>query len=484
MRRHLAALLLFELAAFGLFLPRLGFYHDDWVLLESCWRSGGFFESLRSLGAQFGMRPVGVIFYAAAYALGGLKPWPYHALMLAVEAAGACFAYLLFARLWGRRDLAFASCLLALLYPNHAATHHWFAASAQSLAVTLAMMGLWMHLRWSEEGGALRLAASLALYLASILCYESTVFFPLLLAAGLWARRPGATAPIAIRLAPFALPAFLWLLWQRLAPQWLGIVNPKSGGLSLAHALKVFGAGFECLTNRVLHASWTQLRLTLPETPWYFYLLAAGIVALAWAFMGVGAEDDQEPPVFVALVGGLGMFLAAYLPYALSADYQPQIFGLMSRTNTAGAWAGGLWIAALLFRWGPWFRRACLALLIGVFAAVDWSHSWAWARSWNAQQEILSRAAYLASKIEGPAVVFLSEAPREINGAVVFEAFWGFDAALRIHAGRSDLQGNIWEEFTRDPRGKRYQNPAFLYNARTDAFVKLPKESLTRSPSR
>src|SRR5262249_3405505 len=128
---------------------------------------------------------------------------------------------------------------------------------------------------------------------------------------------------------------------------------------------------------------------------------------------------------------------------ALSSSYMPQIYGLMSRTNGAGALVGGLLVAVGVQRLPRKARLGALALAAAAFAWADWVSAEEWARSWDKQQQILWKVAERAKTIEGPASILLAGTQAHVGRAVLFDAHYDFDAALRVTTGRKDLKGNI-----------------------------------------
>ncbi|MDD5658311.1 MAG: hypothetical protein PHF00_13750, partial [Elusimicrobia bacterium] len=94
MKRALLAILLIELAVFGLFRGQLGFYHDDWVLLEFLTEGGSFWGGMARLAkAGFAVRPLNLPQFSLFHAVGGLNPLPYHLAMLLLEITQGLLLY-------------------------------------------------------------------------------------------------------------------------------------------------------------------------------------------------------------------------------------------------------------------------------------------------------------------------------------------------------------------------------------------------------
>jgi hypothetical protein len=461
--RALAALTVAEIAGFAAYAGRVGFYHDDWALLDAFVAAGGFWARVATMSWS-APRPLDMLLYPALYAVGGMNPLAQHVLRMGVELACAFFFYLLLARLTRMPRFSLASAALALLVPNHDVIHFWFGIANESWAVALMFASLLCHLDWIETGRRSKLAASLSLYLASVLCYEALAFFPLVLLA-----RQGSWRA----LLPYGPTLLAALLWQRVGVALLlHAPNTKTAGLSPLHMLKVFGAGFECVSNRVLHISWLSLRGAAKAFSWAQWLACAAATALVAVPLAAGEADDLRS-TRVATVFGLAAFVAAYAPYAFTADYMPQTFGIMSRTNAGGAWIAGMLFAAVALAAGR-ARLPALAAVVFVFIAADWYRGLQWARSWDVQQEIMAAMKAKSGALPRGATVLLTGAPKEIEWALVFDASWDFDGALRVATGRRDLKGDILGRAPHD------EQPLFVYDHATGVL----KPATSSSPKR
>ncbi len=456
MLRALGVLLLAETLAYGVFAPSLGFYHDDWFLLETVSRSQGLLGAVKALAetGTFWSRPLLLVYFPLCLTLGGMNPFFYHVLMLSIDVLQGLLFYLLLVRLTGSKNLSLTAAALGLLAPSRAVTHVWFSSSPQGVALALVLGSLLLHARWSQNRRGLPWASQL-LYFLSALTYESVVFLPLLLLGGLAARlrvqgrswRKSLWEPVR-DLSPYAATLGLTLAWQ-----WFGMSallsadNPKSVVFSPTHVLKAFGAGFECVTNRVVHMAWTSLIPVLRAAgPWFAALL---IFAAAMAYLlspGRGKDKDRRLALAAALGAAAAGFLGAYAPFALSGTYLPQIYGIMSRTNGAGALITGLLAAAGLYSLGasrPRLRNALLGILVAAFTWTDWNAGLEWKRSWTLQKDILDQASAKVRDLPEGSAVLLAGAPGYVGHAVVFDANYDFASALRLWSGRPDLKANI-----------------------------------------
>ena len=481
-RSPYALLIFIQLFSFGIFLPYLGFYHDDWGLLEPFHQSGRFWGVIRFCATcgSYAYRPVEIIQYPIFFAIGWFHPWVHQMMLLTLQTVETLLLFALLERLLESRGLALAAAAIAVIYPNREIYHIWFSNSPQTVAQMLAAASLLAHLRWIGKRTNTRLIAGQILYLLSILTYESCAFMPLLLAGGLLARRmaegstPKDAAARTVReFMPCAATLIIALSWQ-----WFGVrifthsTNQKADliAFSFRHLFKAYGAGFECITNRVIHACAMGLReaiLRLPPWLWIFWV-ACTVAAVAWMD---SLRDDPSPRSLKTALGAIiGGFLGSYAPYALSGSYMPTMYGVLSRTNGTGAWIGGLLLAAGAAALRGRSRRAqaiLLSIVVGAFTWTNWAFTQQWAHSWVMQRDILRKVSAHVIGRPGPAVILLSGAPSRFGQAVVFNAHYDFDAALRLTTGRSDLSGNIASHMHFEPRGAvEYENgkPIKIYS--------------------
>ncbi|MBI5625500.1 MAG: hypothetical protein HY924_17105 [Elusimicrobia bacterium] len=436
--------------SFGIHAPLLGFYHDDWAFLELGLRAGGFWPAVREFAsAGYLSRPVEIIQFPLFIRLGGLDASAYHGILLTLHYLSAALFFVLLRDLLGSARLALLAAALASIHPSSSIMRIWFASSPQTLAIALVLASLVVFQRSLDSRHKPSLFFSQALYLAGTLCYESPAFLPLLLAGGLagksWAqghRLKDALLRSTLSLWPYGLSLALALVYQRFAGAALGQANPKTLGFSFSHAIKVFGAGLECLTNRAMHLCWKSV-------PGFWADSSMAAIGLWLAVAVIGAlvlackEDLRGIPVRSALGAAVFGFIGAYLPYALSATYMPQVFGFMSRTNGVGALAGGLILALLasLLSKQPRIQRAFLGLVVLAFTLANWQINREYAKLWQDQQQLLSSVSRMSEVLPKGATILLDQSPRQ--GPALFAGHYDFSASLRLKTKRPDLSGDL-----------------------------------------
>lgn len=450
--RAAALLLALEAAAFGVCARTIGFYHDDWGLLESVARGGGYWGGVREmLKTPLAVRTLGVLWLSLPGLL-GTSPFVYQLLLMAQDAACAFLFYLLLMRLLGRPRLALTAAALALVHPSHPATHHWFSDGPQSMALALTLGAMILAFDARERGDRRREALAAALYFASLLFYEAAALLPLTLGAALFLERRGSGAKAALKSAARALAPFGGALaaggaWQLLLPRLLlASAHPKAKAAGLGHAAHALRSAVECLTidtfdiARRTAAAGHEIFGAAGLAAWTATALAAAAV------LATTAEPKKTPPLSRALWLAAVVFAAAYAPYALS-NYDPQVLGVMSRINGTGALAAALLLAAaveaLRARTSAAPAAALAAALVASFVWTDWYVARMWAEAWTVENRILALVGAKKDLLPQGATVLLRGAPEDFNGAPLFSASWDFDAALRVSTGRADLRGDV-----------------------------------------
>jgi hypothetical protein len=152
-----------------------GFYYDDWSLV-ALGRFPGSGGLLHSLWLDYGQRPGQVVYYAALDRAFGSAPSPRLALAAAMVVLQATGLYVLLRCLAVRARDAAAIAALALTFPFSDSLWLWGVLSLTSLAISAALVGLVLALGALRSSGRRALAlhaASIALFVASILSYEA-----------------------------------------------------------------------------------------------------------------------------------------------------------------------------------------------------------------------------------------------------------------------------------------------------------------------
>ncbi len=131
------------------YITKLGFYSDDWWLLET------FSSSRTSLGAvleDFSVRPLQGIYAAALFRVFGLAPLGYHLVNTAMIALAVVLLYLLLLRLRFSRSEALGVSLLFLMLPQLSTIRVWYSTVQVPLSMALALLSMHAQISYARCG--------------------------------------------------------------------------------------------------------------------------------------------------------------------------------------------------------------------------------------------------------------------------------------------------------------------------------------------
>lgn len=153
--------------SFGLLIPRLGFYMDDWPYV--------FYANLKGIDSLSEMlvydsRPNAAWLYMLAFRLLGFNPVAWHIFSLLMRFGTVVAFWLFLRRMWpGNKREVIATSFLFAVFPFFmlqpfavGSTHHWFGFLAFNISLLLMIMGFQDGTRrkWLYVGGALILEAA------------------------------------------------------------------------------------------------------------------------------------------------------------------------------------------------------------------------------------------------------------------------------------------------------------------------------------
>ncbi len=175
------------IVAFGLLLPKLGYYMDDWHFVYYAHTFG--VDSLREL-LLYDSRPYAAWIYILGFRLLGFQPVAWHVGGLILRAATAFIFLQFFQHLWpGKKSLGFSIAIIFLVYPFFllqpmavAYFIHWFGFLLYALSLFLMVLAF-------ESVGQRRFGLiGLALFLEALHLFSSEFFagLELLRALILW----------------------------------------------------------------------------------------------------------------------------------------------------------------------------------------------------------------------------------------------------------------------------------------------------------
>jgi hypothetical protein len=434
---------------------RGGFYYDDWSLV-ALGRFPGTGGLLHSLWLDYGQRPGQVLYYAALDEAFGTAAAPRLALAGAMVVLQATCLYALLRCLAMRVRDAAVIAALALTFPFSDSVWLWGVLSLTSLAISAALLGVILALRALQDTGGRALvlhAASLALYVASILSYEAFAVAGCL-AGLLYAHLVGLRRArvrwaldvlvigVTLAVARFVLP--IDVATPSHTQSLAGMIH--HAGLMLARGARLLGAAALPVTG---------------VSPWIGAGAIAAVLAAATLVrlrLPSGDVARAELGRWLALAGvGAVAALAAWAAYVPASDhYAPSAAGTVNRVNAAAA----IGIAVLLYSCialsGRMLVRltrlpeAAAALVLGAAALALGggyvARSIGDARAWDAaaadQRTELAGMHAALSRFPGEATVYVYGAPATVGpGIPVLNTTLDLTSATRVSYSSPKLIG-------------------------------------------
>jgi hypothetical protein len=446
------------LVTFGGHIRHGGFYYDDWGVLGIVQFRPPGHSAIGALWPFYSKRPGEVVWYALVDSTLG-----FHAsLQLALAAATLTLELVAIFALMRMLGLAFLHalliCALILVFPFSDSQWLWAIMSMATLACVMGLLAVILAIKALESGGRRALAlhaASLLLFVASILSYEVFAGLGCLAGAAYTARVGLRRARVrwaldVVVILGTLLAAKLWLPADRATP-----VTTQSSSSIAHHAWLILKQG----TN-VISAAATPTGS--PGEPVVLGAIALVLVAAAFAAWRLPARDPVRPVLrrwlAIAVIGSV-VAAAAWAVYLPAIDYySPGSAGTGNRVNgMAGVgvvlflYSTGVLLAALLWRlltptdWGrrlaAWPLSPVAAVVLGtlVLGAGYARHARRDARVWNEaiveQRRVLATIkALLPHPRARPVSLYAFDYPRQVRTWVgVFAYPWDFSSAL-VHA--------------------------------------------------
>ncbi len=451
-------------------IKHVGFYLDDWVMLNTLARGPqNFFELFNyyfSADPRVVKRPLEALHFMLMFKLFGLKPLGYHVFNLILEVLSAWLLYFCLHRLTRSMPVALVTSILFLIYPSHNSTHYWVVCSSVGMSMILYLGSLLADIEAVLRDKKWLHAVSGILFLASLLNYE--VFLPLgavnvLVVLTLSLRL--SNSPIknsllctgALSLAFLIELGYLRFIVPLLAEAWMHNVK-----LDLSLMLSTLGAG---------------VALNLPWTSFSFFLsragqaLAEGLQPVSWILLVLSllvlggaisishvikrVDEGEElalSPVSLSLIGAIAV-LVSYTIFGLNDSYGPTFDSLVNRVN-AGATVGLAFVFSAFCLWlklavGSSGGRFLASLsvtslpLVLIFVVANWALAKPYILSWQVQSQIVSCVKKQEERLKSASSLLLINVPRYVNESPVFDGVWDFQNMIRLKLGRNDINGGV-----------------------------------------
>ena len=491
------------------YLPHLGFYSDDWSLLQGFSDRQAF---LASLAAGFAARPVQGLYLDLLYLCFGFRPLGYHIVNTTVLGAGALLFYLLLLRLRLGQSGSFATTLLFIMLPQLSTVRVWFAAFQIPLSMLLMFISLHCQLSYARSRRAPALVAAAAAGLLSVGAYE--IFAPLLvgfaaaLSFAVWRTRPSDQRHRSLALIAAGV---LGVAGIALVLACKVLLSGRAGPVTDVHRYmlglrQLFRTDYDWRTDSGLNI------FAMAST--YFRSPARGVVdgfrALATGEAGL---ETFAIAILIAVLCGLRLYahgraermptarllqlgIAALLLGNATFLVVPSIVftstGMDNRVQVADALGVAMIFAAIMgiaAGLAPVrYRQATFAAVVVIVVACAFARITAieryWAEAPALQRDILGAARADLRQLPANSTVILDGVCPYHGPAVVFETYWDTSAALTMALGRpvsADVVSSrmrvtgrgLETSIYNDPSDYPYGNHLYVYDAGRRIIVQL-----------
>jgi Flp pilus assembly protein TadD len=339
---HPAILVIVTFLVWGISL-RNGFVWDDRILIQKNEAnisrisfSTAFLSDFWSTDTEAGRsnyyRPLVTLSYMVDYALFGLQPIGYHATNLAIHAAGVvCLWYLLVLLGVSSGGAAIAASVWAV-HPAVAESVAWISGRTDSLATMFMLLSVVAALRGlAGKKVDTRFAyVSLASFAAALLCKESAIVTPILIAIFLAFHGKSGRMRGAFAFQIVAIGVIWFLLRSMVLQRPLGLASGEGASLSIA-VLSLFHVWGNLVWPGVFRIEYGS-SLT-PQALLGGALL--GGVLLLWVLFVLGAKHGPRPTRYLYLAA-----LVAFIPSVMAVVLKSMIGSRLIYSTAAFALAG------------------------------------------------------------------------------------------------------------------------------------------------
>jgi hypothetical protein len=402
-----SGLLLVVALAYGVLVPWLGYYWDDWLVFADDHMGPGFEIAER----QF--RPLLWDARTATLGLLGTRPLGWHLLALLARGLLALAFWWTASGLWPERRLETAAAsLLFAVYPGFSGQPlaAIYSHILLQFAIHLASFGAMVHgLRRPRLALPMTLLA-MALLALSLLLSEYFVGLELLRPALLWmamerspARPAGTWRTVLRRWSPYVAPLAVYLIWRFALSQAPESYDPSLAlGNALRHPIAALASRARIVLADLVSLgpmAWARVLGPdlLPEDDSqravvFSWIVSAAVAAVAAAVLRSRRPDPEGAGAGIAWgreAFGLGLAAGCLgqLPLWL-AGRGIRLGTLFDRYGLPGAVGSSLAAAGLIFLLVRTRRQqaACVAILVGLAAGVHVRNANQYRLDWAAQR--------------------------------------------------------------------------------------------------
>ena len=460
------ALLAFAVALISaLYVPRLGFYSDDWSFLRTFTLSddqslSGLVQSFFAEDTNTRARPVQALYLAVLYQLFGLNPVGHHVANTLVFLAGLCAFYFAAHRLTEDRMFSLAVVLVYSALPHYSTDRFWYAAFQANLSMALYFFSLYCCLRQLTAVGAMYAAWSAGAILsmmASVLAYE--VFIPffllncLLVAIKQWQLAKSSRAPyprpvdlLSLYLGPTLLIA--------LAVPIKHSVSSRGRTFEWSMLNDAVSAAFE-MTVGAYGANLPHILQTIFRDYLDWPIIAVAVVAatgISYGLMYLAQKRRARLAATSMLAWStVGSVVFAGLSYAYFFRYSHVNTGIDNRVSNAATVCVALFLVSCLSLLLKLLKQRSvgatfcitIGLVCGCGSLITNTIATFWIAASRAQSEVMEGLKTSWKSPSPGSSIFLHGFCPWIGPGIVFETDWDVTGAVGLAYRDRTLRGNV-----------------------------------------
>lgn len=454
----LLCLLLLQVLIFGRSIKQVGFYLDDWNMLNVLSAGPqdlfGMMWNYMLNDPKVSIRPVQVVYQSILFSAFKLSPLGYHLFNAALELLCGWLIYVCVARISRSNLLALLTALFYACYPIHDSTHYWVLCHAVNLSLALYLASLFCALRWCSDSRNVWLALMFAAFGLSIFNYETLLPLSAFTAACVWLERGWKRAAVVFGLHVLAgagLVVYQRAIVPLFAKGWLHQMHVDAGQISKTIIDGTFiTAPANVIGFSVLQSARVVGDLSLKDV---YALVAIGVLVFGALWLTTQSERrGAGRSVFEMVLLSALLIIVSFSIFGLNSEYAPTLVTLVNRINTGAALGWSLLAAVgmvLLIHRVPRCRTAVAVvstMSMLLFCITDWSMAQPWVVSWKMQHRIMEIAKSNRGTLSGAESLILANCPRYVMWSPVFDGVWDFQSMIQTVTGNRRIQANVVSE--------------------------------------
>ena len=451
-------LVLVVLVSLVFYLPRLGFYSDDWVFISLLHLSDdqslmGLYQALYDGDIVIRQRPVQMVYLALFYWLFGLDPIYYHLANAVALMTSGILLYLVIREFGQNRFIAVSISLVYLLLPHYSTDRFWVAAHQATFSIAFYLLSLyadlkalqvyprpWMRWKLLSLGGLVFSGLSYEVALPLLILNPLLVWYGSLQTY----RTGGDRQSVWIKFRSLVTANYLALILV-IAFKALITVRTNVETDLVAHLLYLisgaarvnfvtYGIGLPYIVGWILfhQPDWTLVGVG--------GILGLFIFRYLYRMSGqLGNEFSEKKKWWILSLFGLGVFGSGYAIFAFNADLWFTSTSLGNRIAIAAA----IGVAIVFIGFTGWlssfsprrWARGVLCLFVSLLASSGFliinTLAAFWITAYQGQQRILNEMQENIAVLPSESTLILDGVCLEHGGAYLF-------------TGKRDLASSLW----------------------------------------